>query len=143
RLPEDERDQALVDLVVTEAASVLRAQPHAIDRNRPLRELGLDSLMAVELRNRLGTVTGLRLPATLLFDHPTPSALVGYLRSKIVVGAATPAPPRALDQLQELEASLAALPADEPLRKAVIERLRALLSKSTVAANAPSESEIG
>jgi acyl carrier protein len=142
RLPEAERDQALVDLVVGEAGTVLRAQPHTIDRNRPLRELGIDSLMAVELRNRLGAATGLRLPATLLFDHPTPAALVAYLRAKVVVAAATPAP-RALDPLVALEAALSALPADERQRNAVVERLRALLSRWTVAPNPPSESQIG
>ena len=142
RLPEAERDQALVDLVVGEVAGVLRAEPRAIDRDRPLRELGLDSLTAVELRNRLGAVTGVRLPATLLFDHPTPSALVGYLRSKIIVAAPTPVP-RALDQLQRLEASLSTVPPDEPLRTAVVERLRALVARWAVAASMPSESQIG
>src|SRR5262249_3340074 len=81
----EDRDRLLLDLVRAEVATVLAlASPISIEQSRPLQELGLDSLMALELRNRLASATGLRLPATLLFDHPTPSALVRLLRAEIL-----------------------------------------------------------
>ena len=90
-LPAAERERALLDLVRAEAAAVLGlAAPAALEVNRPLQEYGLDSLMAVELRNRLATATGLRLAATLLFDHPTPAALSRFLAAQLLGRAAEP-----------------------------------------------------
>jgi mycoketide-CoA synthase len=71
-------------------ATVLGASPSSVEADRPLQELGLDSLMAVELRNRLGAATGLRLPATLLFDHPTPNALVETLHVQLFGSSPVP-----------------------------------------------------
>ncbi|WP_424533253.1 type I polyketide synthase [Sphaerisporangium viridialbum] len=79
-LGEDEREAVLLDLVRTETGTVLaHPDPASIPADRPIIELGLDSLTAVELRNRLNTATTLRLPATLTFDHPTPQAIAGFI----------------------------------------------------------------
>ncbi|MFF9321488.1 type I polyketide synthase [Streptomyces sp. NPDC014735] len=83
-LPAAERERALLDLVRTEVAAVLRYDaPSAIDPGRAFTELGFDSLAAVELRNRINTVTGLRLPATLVFDHPTSRALADHMHDTL------------------------------------------------------------
>jgi NAD(P)-dependent dehydrogenase (short-subunit alcohol dehydrogenase family)/acyl carrier protein len=79
-----ERERLLLELVRSTAATVLSASLDDVKAERPLKELGLDSLMALELRNRLGAATGLRLPAMLLFDYPTPRALAGRLQGDLV-----------------------------------------------------------
>ncbi|MFI6345296.1 type I polyketide synthase [Streptomyces sp. NPDC050560] len=79
-----ERLDALVALVCTEAARVLRYADHRkIHPERSFRELGFDSLAAVDLRNRLMETTGLRLPATLVFDYPTSEGLAGHLAAEL------------------------------------------------------------
>ncbi|MEU6665901.1 SDR family NAD(P)-dependent oxidoreductase [Streptomyces sp. NPDC046727] len=79
-----ERDAALMELVRTHVAAVLgHGSDMTLDPRRSFREVGFDSLTAVELRNRLGNAVGLRLPATLVFDHPDAGALVGHLRTEL------------------------------------------------------------
>nr|WP_318306323.1 SDR family NAD(P)-dependent oxidoreductase [Amycolatopsis sp. MEP2-6] len=81
-LAPEERDRRLLEIVRTRIAAVLGfAEPDRIDPARALRDLGFDSLTAVELRNKLGAAVGLKLPATLVFDHPSPAALVSHLAS--------------------------------------------------------------
>ncbi|MYZ40927.1 MULTISPECIES: beta-ketoacyl reductase, partial [unclassified Streptomyces] len=79
-----ERREALLDLVRSQVALVLgHAGGEAVDAVSQFRELGFDSLTAIELRNRLSTVTGLRLTATLIFDYPTATALADHLRDEL------------------------------------------------------------
>ena len=84
----DQRRQILLDTVRTHAAVVLgHDTPDPIHPDRGLLDLGFDSLSAVEFRNRLTTATGLRLPATLIFDYPTATALAGFLTDELCTGA--------------------------------------------------------
>src|SRR5262249_24062459 len=79
-LTAQQRDQRLLALVREHAAVVLgHSGGNDVDPGQAFREAGFDSLTAVELRNRLRTVTGLALPATLVFDYPNATRLAGYL----------------------------------------------------------------
>ncbi|MCD0449836.1 type I polyketide synthase [Actinocorallia sp. API 0066] len=78
-VPEDGRQDALLEILRAEAASVLGTTPDRIDPDRPFQEVGLDSLASVELRNRLGALSGLRLAATVTFDHPDARSLAAHL----------------------------------------------------------------
>jgi acyl transferase domain-containing protein len=123
-VPESEWDAIVSELVRGHVAGVLgHASSAAIDPRRPFKEAGFDSLAAVELRNRLSQATGLKLPSTLVFDHPTPAAVADLVRSKVEQnGSSRPA----FDaQLDGLEAILASIAGDEQARRRADARLRA------------------
>jgi epothilone polyketide synthase D len=83
-LSEKDREAAVLAMVRGEVARVLSLPGgDAVDPDRPLNELGLDSLMAVELRNALGRRAGASLSATLAFDHPTAAAIAKLIRAKL------------------------------------------------------------
>ncbi|GDY53726.1 hypothetical protein SVIO_043490 [Streptomyces violaceusniger] len=130
-LSEPEREEVLLELVCTQVAAVLGYPgPESVDPARSFSEVGFDSLTAVELRNRLNATTGVRLPATLVFDYPTPNALVEYLRGEILPDDAS-AVTSLLAELDGLEKSLAlagAAPDDEG-RSRITARLQALLAQ--------------
>ncbi|MFF1482622.1 type I polyketide synthase [Streptomyces sp. NPDC058301] len=124
-----DQERVLTDLVRTESAVVLgHSDSEAVDAQRPLQELGFDSLAAVTLRNRLGAVTGLKLPATLVFNHPTPAAVAAFLRGELLPEQAPVSLDAELDRLQEvLEGS--GLADDAAARALVAARLRRLLEE--------------
>ncbi|THA34109.1 SDR family NAD(P)-dependent oxidoreductase [Streptomyces sp. A1277] len=87
--PPAEQQDVLVELVRQEVASVLGfTGPESVAPSQSLGEAGFDSLTAVELRNRLGEATALRLPTTLVFDHPTAVALAAHLVERLADGGA-------------------------------------------------------
>ncbi|MFD7669273.1 type I polyketide synthase, partial [Streptomyces sp. NPDC059788] len=82
-LPADEQHLLLLDLVCGKVAEVLGYSDRStVDDDRPFKDIGFDSLTAVEFRNQLNDLVGLRLPTTLVFDHPTPKAVVAYLAAE-------------------------------------------------------------
>ncbi|MFH8979114.1 type I polyketide synthase, partial [Streptomyces sp. NPDC017890] len=136
-----ERERAVLDLVRAESAAVLGlAGPQEVEPSRPFSEIGFDSLTAVEVRNRLNAVTGLRLSATMVFDHPSPAVLAGHILAELVPHTGTAQVP-VLAELDRLEAAVATAEADEHTRVRVTQRLQLLLAKWTGAGAEPGREE--
>jgi NADP-dependent 3-hydroxy acid dehydrogenase YdfG/acyl carrier protein len=128
-----DQDRLILDMVRGQGAAVLgHASAEPVRPTAAFRDLGFDSLTAIELRNRLSTITGLRLPATLVFDHPTPQALATWLRSAIAPdqSASASAIPL-LTELDRLETMLSSASPDDLTRIKVATRLQSLLSNWT------------
>ncbi|WP_323185615.1 type I polyketide synthase [Kitasatospora sp. NBC_01287] len=124
-----DREQALLELVQSHSALVLgHASAAGIDPGRGFLELGLDSLSAVELRNRLGAVVGRRLPATLIFDYPSPTALARYLGEQLPSGGEKSPAPLVHAELDRLETLLAGVTPGDTDSDGITARLRELLS---------------
>ncbi|MFI1029122.1 SDR family NAD(P)-dependent oxidoreductase [Streptomyces sp. NPDC020951] len=134
-LPERQRRKELLELVRESAAVVLgHSTTAAVDGDSAFKELGFDSLTAVELRNRLGNSTGLRLPPTVVFDHPTPAELAGFLDELLVPAQETTA--RSI--VTELD-RLAVAQLDDDERGLLAKRLQEVLRTLTAPADAEDE----
>ncbi|MFF1797533.1 beta-ketoacyl reductase, partial [Kitasatospora sp. NPDC058263] len=125
-----EQETLLLDLVRTHVATVLgHAGAANVKAETAFKDAGFDSLTSVQLRNRLREATGLSLPATVVFDYPTPLALAHYLHDRLdPSGEATATSHPLLVELSRLEAMLAETPAGDTARAQVATRLQGLLA---------------
>nr|WP_268251644.1 type I polyketide synthase [Streptomyces xanthochromogenes] len=126
-LPPAEREKAVVDMVRAQVAGVLgHSGSNAVEADRPFQEAGFDSLTAVELRNQLNSITGLRLPTTLVFDYPNPTAVAHHLLERLVDEQGPVAEP-VLAELDRVLPTIRSIIGHEESRALVATKLRELL----------------
>jgi acyl carrier protein len=118
--PAEQRSR-LLDLVRTEAGAIFRLPSHAVPDDQPLQSLGLDSLTAVELRDRLGKRLETSLPATLAFDHPTPGHIARFVATLLAPSNGAAVAP--VDPDAAVRRALATVPLDALRRQGLLHRL--------------------
>ncbi|MEU8953159.1 SDR family NAD(P)-dependent oxidoreductase [Streptomyces sp. NPDC048518] len=143
-LPPSDRHHTLVRLIREQAATVLGQHTDSLATGSTFKELGFDSLTAVELRNRLSAATGLRLPSGLVFDHPDADILAEHLGAQLAPDGETAGPNAGqeatdpvLRDLARLETALTGSLAEHVDADAVTARLEALLTKWKAVGAAP------
>ncbi|GFH34808.1 SDR family NAD(P)-dependent oxidoreductase [Streptomyces pacificus] len=124
-----ERDRLLLTTVRAQVASTLGYPgPDAVSPREQFKELGIDSLTALELRNGLQAVAGVPLPVTLVFDHPTPEAVAGHL-SRTLLGDGAHTPSSLFTEIDRLGSALGSADLDEAEQRRVASRLRSLAAR--------------
>ncbi len=132
RAPDTEHRRIALELTVAQVAAVLgHASAEAIDPLQTFKDMGFDSLAAVDLRNRLNAETRLRLPATLVFDHPNSAAVAQRLLEELALREPAAAEPVEAE-LTRLERELPAIFADDARRRRMTARLSALLDRMSM-----------
>ncbi|WP_394831622.1 type I polyketide synthase [Pendulispora rubella] len=139
-LSEAERDAELLKLVRTQVGLALGKSPDAIDRSRPFKEIGVDSLTALEIRNRLAAATGHRLHPTLLFNYPTPNALAQFFIEELA-GLVNQRPKSLVpvisnfsdEQIRAAIAAIATIPLDRLRQAGLVDTLMQLASEQKMA----------
>ncbi|THA40903.1 type I polyketide synthase [Streptomyces sp. A1547] len=127
-LAEAEQEALLLDLVRGQAALVLgHTGPEGVRAETAFKDVGFDSLTSVELRNRMREATGLKLPATLVFDYPTPLTLARHLRDEL--GMSEDALSRVNAKIEDVEALISGLPLDESMKSSIALRLQGLVAR--------------
>jgi acyl carrier protein len=138
-----EAGTALTELVLTCAAAVLgHANAQRIQPDQAFADLGFDSLIAVEFRNRLSAATGVALPATITFDHPTPSAVGKHLLTALGVDG-TSSVSGILAQLDGIDSAIEALGVDAAVRSAMTVRLQSIVTKLITPEAADGDAAVG
>ncbi len=126
--PETEHESIVMEVVRAETATVLgHADAGTIDPQRTFQDLGFDSLTAVELRNHLNAITGLRLDATLIFDYPRPLQVVGHILERIRAQSSSRV--HVDVDIDQLRARLTAVTPQAQERARIASRLQALVDE--------------
>ncbi|MFB7977704.1 SDR family NAD(P)-dependent oxidoreductase [Streptomyces vinaceus] len=113
RMRPADREPAVLELIRAQVAAVSHSDPDTIDVNKGFTDLGLDSLAAIDLRNRLQTATGMRLPATMMFDYPSPVVMAEFLLEEIlpaIEDVAEPEPAAAAQDEDSIRRALSSIP---------------------------------